>query len=378
MVPGIVFINQATGYLTIDIVNKFTSDFENVVLITGSIRVQDIQLDPKVKIEYIALYDRGNNIRKAISWIIGSIQIFILLRFKYTRYDKFFFTVPPTAYLMASWFNGNFSILVFDLYPEALCANGFSNNGLLYKWWENRNRKVFKCSYRIFTLSEIMSSAIKRYSPGRDVIVIPNWSAFSHLKPIKKGNNIILRREGFRDKFIVQYSGNIGVTHNVETLIDVANCLRCEKGIVFQIIGRGEKMNQIARMISEKALSNCILLPFRKDEELFESLCAADLAVIILDPKTPNISIPSKIYNIMAAGLPVMAIASYGSGLADLVVNHNIGKVLEKNDIQGMCSFVIKLRNDSDLRRMYTSNSIKASLLYTSDNAGKYLQSYIQ
>lgn len=376
MTQGIVFINQATGYLTIDIINEFTRDFDNVVLVTGSVRVQDTMLNPRVKIENITKYDRGNNLKKAISWLKGTYQIFFLLKFRYNRYDKFYFTVPPTAYLMAPWFNGKFSILVFDLYPEALNANGLSKKGLLYRWWAKRNGKIFNKSHRIYTLSEAMRSGINRYSPGKDVRVIPNWSAFSNLEPVKKENNKILRREGLNGKFIVQYSGNIGVTHNVETLIDVADFLKGEKGIFFQIIGRGERSNEIGRRISEKKLTNCMLLPFRDDGDLFESLCAADLAVIILDDRTPDISIPSKIYNIMSAGLPVLAIAFSGSGLSDLVVSHKIGRVYEKNDIKGMGQFILELNNNAHLRNEYSVNSMETSGIYTSDNAGMYLRSY--
>jgi hypothetical protein len=91
----IVFINQATGYLTIDIVNAFAEYFDEVVLITGSVRVQDTPLDHRIKIVKIVRYDRGNNFKKMISWIVASFQIFLLLRFRYNSYDKFFFTVPP-------------------------------------------------------------------------------------------------------------------------------------------------------------------------------------------------------------------------------------------------------------------------------------------
>ena len=106
MAGKIVFISQASGYLTIDIINRFVSDFDKVILITGSVRIQDTPLDPHIRVEMIMRYDRGNNFRKGFSWIIGSLQIFFLLKFRYNKYDKFFFTVPPTAYLMAFWFSG--------------------------------------------------------------------------------------------------------------------------------------------------------------------------------------------------------------------------------------------------------------------------------
>ncbi|MGQ3088141.1 hypothetical protein, partial [Flavobacterium sp.] len=81
----IVFINQATGYLTIDIINEFAKDYDEVALIAGSIRVQDIPLDRKVKWSKITKYDRGNPKKKFLSWLIGTIQIFFLLLFRYRR-----------------------------------------------------------------------------------------------------------------------------------------------------------------------------------------------------------------------------------------------------------------------------------------------------
>ena len=374
----IVFINQATGYLTIDIVNAFAEYFDEVVLITGSVRVQDTPLDHRIKIVKIVRYDRGNNFRKMISWVFASFQIFLLLKLRYNSYDKFFFTVPPTAYLMALWFRGRFAVLVFDLYPDALRANGFREEGLISLLWGRRNQKVFLNAHRIYTLSDAMKTGISRYGANMNVRVIPNWSAFSHLIPISKENNNILRRDGLQGKFIIQYSGNIGVTHNVETLIEVADNLRDETEIVFQIIGRGDRINEIARQIIDNELTNCILLPFRADEELYESLCEADLAVIILDDKTPDISIPSKIYNIMSAGLPVLAIASPDSGVGDLVNSHQIGEVFEKNNIAGMSQFIRELKCNSGKRSFYSSRSLDASGIYTSKNAGLYLSSYIE
>ena len=75
----IVFINQATGYLTIDIINSFAGHFDDISLIAGSVRVQDIELNKKVKWRKIVKYDRGNPTRKLLSWIIGTIQIFFIM-----------------------------------------------------------------------------------------------------------------------------------------------------------------------------------------------------------------------------------------------------------------------------------------------------------
>jgi glycosyltransferase involved in cell wall biosynthesis len=376
MAGKIVFINQATGYITIDIINEFVKDFDDVALITGSIRVQDTELDPSVNVKYISRYNRGNNLKKALSWLSGTIQICFLVKTRYRKHDVFYFTIPPTAYLLASRGRSLFSLMVFDLYPEALKANGFSEEGQIYKMWARQNRRKFAQAHRIYTLSENMKSQILGYSPGSDIRVIPIWSAFSDKKPVPKSENRIIKGEGLEGKFVVLYSGNIGVTHNVETLVELADILRDHTGIEFMIIGRGERSTVIRDLIAEKKLTNCRLRPFRNDDELYESLCSADLAVVILDDKTADISVPSKTYNIMAAGVPLLAIASGNSEISRIVSHYQIGRAFEKNDLKSMCEFILKMKNDVPIREMLSSNSLKAARDFTASNAVKFLEYY--
>lgn len=372
----IVFINQATGYLTIDIINKFTEEFDEVALVTGSIRVQNIQLNNKVRISTITRYDRSNTFRKAISWLAGTTQIFFLLKLKYRDFEKFFFTIPPTAYLMAQHLRPPFTITIFDLYPDALKANGFGERGTLYRWWLRRNEMIFPKAHRVYVLSENMKSRVLEYSERTDVRVVSNWSAFSGSTPVKKSMNKFLKGDSLEGKFVIQYSGNIGVTHKVETLVEVAIKLRFNKEIEFQIIGRGGRSQVIDKLIVINGLENCNLLPFRNDDELYESLCSADLAVITLVDKTTDISVPSKVYNIMAAGLPIMGIVPLNSEIAQIVNKYNLGKVFNDEDINAMCDFILYLKQNPEEWNKYSQNSLQAAREFSSANASKYLEHY--
>lgn len=376
MPAKIVFINQATGYLTIDIINSFTEKFEEVALITGSIRVQNKQLNPSVKVSKIVRYNRGNTFWKAVSWIFGTIQILFLLKFRYSDFEKFFFTIPPPAYLLSLGFDSSFSVAVYDLYPEALKAYHFKESGLLYQWWCKKNEKIFSKAHRVFTISQNMKTKLLSYSRQADIRIISNWTAFTGYTPIPKERNHIRMNDGLINKFVIQYSGNIGITHNVETIIEVAENLRHEPTLVFQIIGRGERSNHIRSLIEGKHLTNCILLPFRKDEDLYESLCAADLAVVTLEEKTVDISVPSKLYNIMAAGLPIVAIAPLSSSTAEMITQFDTGLAFNKINIQGMCDFIMDLVHNPDLLKRYSDNSLKASEYFLEKNAFRYLQEY--
>jgi glycosyltransferase involved in cell wall biosynthesis len=371
----IVFINQATGYLTIDIINEFSKIFDDVALITGSIRIQNDKLHEKVKVDWICKYDRGNSVLKAISWIRGTIQIQYLLRRKYLDYERFYFTIPPTAYLFAEKYRTPFSIAVYDLFPDTLRISGIRSKSLLSRWWAERNKKVFSKAWRIYALSHRMECRILKYTSNK-VHVIPNWTAFSGYIPISKEENQIIKREQLGDKFIVQYSGNIGSTHNVETILEVAELLRDLRDIEFQIIGRGDRTKKIGEIINRNDLKNCKLLPFRKDDELFESLCCADLAVVTLDERTADVSVPSKIYNLMAAGVPIMAIADGKSAVAEIIKTNDMGKSFKMNDIQGMRDFIVEMKETPNLRFRFAEGSYKASKNHTKRNAAEYLRIY--
>ena len=376
MKRDIVFINQATGYLTIDTVNSFAGHFNKVALITGSVRVQDIELDSKVEVSKIIKYDRGNNFRKMFSWLIGTLQIYALLLTKYRSFEVVYYTVPPTAYLLAGILKSNFSIVIYDLFPDALKIKGFSENSFIYKWWARKNAQVFAKARIIVTIGKSLKQKVLAYAPGAKVEVIPNWSAFSGNHPIAKEQNTCIKSEGLQGKFVVQYSGNIGVTHNVESVVELAEALKSHADIEFLIIGRGERKSVIKNLIESKNLSNCRLLPFRKDEELYESLCVADLALVTLDDKTPDISVPSKMYNLMAAGVPIMAIAALNSSIAEIIAQYQLGKTFERINIEGMKNYVLELKNNPDTRKHLADNSLEASQNFTKCNADRFLEFY--
>jgi len=372
----IVFINQSTGYLTIDVINQFTPHYDKVALIAGSVRVQDVPLDEKVGVSYILKYNRGNALKKTITWLFGTMQIAFLLLTRYRSFEVVFITIPPTAYLFAPLLKRKYSIIIYDLYPDSLTAFGLNSSSLLSRWWSRKNRKIFTAAHRVYTLSDSMKDAVLNYAPNCNVHVIPNWSAFSGMKPIAKKENRFLKEGDMADKFIVQYSGNIGFAHHVESIVNLAEELKEDGDLFFMIIGRGKRIDEINEMIEQKGLSNIVLIPFRKDEDLFESLCSADLAVVTLDDKSPNISVPSKTYNILAAGKPLMVIASEESEIARLVKKHQNGRTFLSSDYQGMRSFIMELKNNPETYVRLSELSLQASKEYSSRNAARYLDIY--
>lgn len=373
----IVFVNQATGYLTIDIINRFADEFDSTALIAGSIRVQDVELNKKVKWAKIARYNRGNPIKKFLSWLLATIQIFFLLLFRYRRYEIFYITIPPTAYLLSLLLPNKFSVLVYDIYPESLKIHKIKDSNWIFRLWAMCNKKLFKKAHRIFTIGDGMKNILGKYVNHEKILVIYNWSGFTEIKPVAQDINPFIKAQSLSGKFIVEYSGNIGYTHNLETLLEVARKFREDPQIVFLIIGRGERFHHMKDFVHTNQLHNCKLLPFQPDSEIQNSLSAANVSIVILDERVASYSIPSKTYNLLAIGSAFLVIGSPEAELAKFVENYDIGRTFSQKDILGIVEFIKELKEDSKIIDHYKKNALKASSCFTYHNAGKYLEYYL-
>jgi glycosyltransferase involved in cell wall biosynthesis len=374
----IVFVNQATGYLTIDIINSFAAHFNTISLITGSIRVQDVQLNEKVIISRITKYNRGGKFKKALSWLIGTLQTYFLLVFKYPDHEIFFTTLPPPAYLLIFLLRKRkFAILFYDLYPESLKIVNIHEGSVIYKIWGMLNKKILNRATCVFTLSEGMMNNLQQYVLKNNIVAIPNWSGLSfNLSDIPDPNPFRLENN-LHDHFLVEYSGNIGYSHKVEILVELAGILESEKDLVFLIIGRGERFQYINDLIRSYGLTNCLTLPFIADDQIKYSLSAADLSVVMLDDRAPAMSVPSKVYNLLKVGSPIMGIGSPDSELAKLIAENGNGINFMPAELHQMADFILQLKNDPQQLDSLRTKSLAASKKYTPDNSRKYVQYYL-
>ena len=373
----IVIVNQATGYLTIDIVNSFALHFDEVDLIYGGIRVQDVPLHPKVRLRRVVKNSRVSHVRRFFAWIISSIQIFFLLLFKYRQHEIFYFSLPPFAYLGSLLLPNRFSLLMFDVYPDVLKMLNIRETHFVYKIWARWNKKLFAKAHRVYTIGGSLANLMAQYAPIEKIHVIPLWTGLANILPVPKKENSFIAEHGLQGKFIVQYSGNIAGTHNIESLLEVAKIMKAQKDILFLIIGRGQKMPLVTKTIKENGLDNCMLLPFQPDNVIRYSIAAADLSVVLIEEKIAEVSIPSKLYNIMAVGSVVLSISPKNSEINKLVVKYNIGANFQHDEFRQMAEYILKVKSSPELIRQYRANSIEASKNYTATNAHKYIEIYL-
>lgn len=374
----LVIVNQAVNYLTIGFANAFKERFDEVAVVTGSIHAQGEELDDSIGVRFINRWYERPAWKKAGSYLLALARMWWLLMTRYRRYEVLFVSVPPMGYLLNLVLPHRFSMVIWDVYPDVFKIAGMQEDHLVFRVWSALNRRSFDKAWRIFTISEPMAEVLARYTERSRLIVHPIWSIFQDNLRIPVAENSFVNEHGLADKFVVQYSGNIGATHNVEVLIDVAECLKDEERILFQIIGRGPRQPVIERLVAERSLGNVQMLPFQSDEMFPFSLSAADIGVVNLHESVGRGSVPSKTYNLMSFGIPCLYIAAEDSELARYARHYGHARCFRASETDDIADFVRSLAASEDQHRHMRDLALSAATDFRRSNADRFVDSYFE
>lgn len=375
MEKKLVIACQSCGYLLKDIANAYANADYDVTVMTSSDSQRRIEktLKGSVKMRTVITYDRSSPAKRIFTWLVSAIQMLFMIGFLYRKSKVLYVSNPPVGPLLPLVLHNRFSLLIWDIYPDVLVnQHVISNENVIARWWRNSNRKVYKKAEYVYTLSDGMKKCLSVYVNDEKIKVIPLWPDNSDLHYVTKRDNLFIKENYLEGKFIVMYSGNLGNTHRMDVLVDVAKKIH-EDDIVFVLIGEGGKKKIIEQRIEAEGVKNVLLLPYQPYDFLSHSLSAADIAVITLDSVSSQMSVPSKTFNMMSLGAPLMCIASPDSELGNIVKKYQVGELFHPENIDGITEFVLSMKNDEVLRRHYADNSLKASREFSVDNANKFV-----
>jgi glycosyltransferase involved in cell wall biosynthesis len=242
-------------------------------------------------------------------------------------------------------------LLIHDVYPETLIAAGWTRPGsLLARALGGLTRRLYASVARIVVLGRDMKALVERklHGSGHGIAVIPHWGDVDEIRPATRERNPLLERLGLVSKFVVQYSGNMGRTHAIETVVEAVRRLRDTPDVHFLFIGFGAKRAWLEATVVQEGLANVTVLPLVPRAELVTSLGACDVALIPFVPGMAGISVPSRMYNVMAAGRPILAAADPDSELAQVVTEEDLGWVVPPGDAERLAQAVREARADRE------------------------------
>ncbi len=367
---SIVLVNQSTGYLTVDVCNAFAKKYDEVKIIAGRVSSYPRSLDPKIEVIPICKYNKSSIAKRLYSWIKGSLQIKKYLKNLDSSVDVLYFTNPPMSYLWADKMKNKFGIVEYDIYPDAL--RNVKCPSFIINWWSKRNKQIFKRASGIITLGEGMKEQLTKYCEPEIIKVIHNWGAQNNAQLVNEEDNVFVKKHNLKGKFIVLYSGNIGYTHNVESIIDMAEKLKGNNDIVFVIIGEGGKKETLIKMAKDKSLDNVLFSDYLPSEDVKYSMSCANLGVVTLTKETALVSVPSKTYNLLSYGIPLLNISTPDSELGKIITQTGCGESFEPDDIAGISKYINSCISNKTVYEKYRQSAKKAGKMFTSANADGY------
>lgn len=376
MGKSVLLANQSTGYLMVDIVNAYVQSgkYDRVELFAGEINIRPSVPDSSVHVIKTVKYDKSSTLKRLLTWVGAFVHLLWVVWRRSKHCHLVLVSNPPLNVFVPLFTRKKFSFIVYDLYPDSLFSQGFvKRNSFLGRWWMTKNKQIFAKADCVFTLSEDMKKAVAQYVAEDKIKIVYNWAHNEHIRPIDKKENVFLTDLKLQDKFIVLYSGNMGMTHDIDVLVDVADRLKENEKIHFLFIGEGAKKAVVEEKVARYGLKNCSVLPYQPLEVLPYSMGAADLAVVTTDAKQSGLSVPSKTYTYLATGAALLCLAEDNTELARLTRERRIGRCFVSQELGGIAGYILQMVSDRRLLQEYKDNSRKTSLMYTPENAQQYV-----
>lgn len=187
----------------------------------------------------------------------------------------------------------------------------------------------------------------------KGITLISNWADGSLIKPLMPAENTLRKAWNLGEKFVVGYSGNLGMAHDAEAFLRVAEHLRDDQKIVFLFVGGGGRLDAFRQEVEDRQLTNVRFEPYQPREKLGLSLTVPDLHMVSLLPILEGLIVPSKFYGALAAGRPIAFIGDAQGELAREITGAHCGGVFASSDTLGLATFIANLaRNSKDAASM--------------------------
>jgi len=219
-------------------------------------------------------------------------------------------------------------LLMHDLYPDVLVMAGvLQPRSIVTRMIHVANSLMFSALNAVVTIGRDTERRLLQYrGMTRDKICfIPNWATLvPGVRPISAENSY----RPAAARFVVGLSGNLGFTHDPAVVFDAARLMRGEGDIHFLLSGWGIGFEQLREMQSKASLPNITLVERVADDELEEFLSAADIWLIPYRQNVAGVSVPSRFYNLLALGRPVIIVAEPDAEVAQTIAEHGVGWVV--------------------------------------------------
>lgn len=310
----------------------------------------------RIRVPEFSKSNKKSRIKNILTYFFGAMNITL----KVGAMDYIFSISQPPILggLLGVWGkwikHAKYIYNIQDFNPEQVLAVGYSKNKLITNamMWLDK----FSCrqSDLIITVGRDLVETVKQRFKNRKVprtVMINNWTDEKEIFPLPKEHPKVIefkKRYGLDDKFVIMYSGNIGLYYDLENLMKVLKQFRkgytltgiYEEGprtkdgreVVFAFVGAGSVLDKLVLYTQNHHFENVIFIPYQEKSDLIYSLNAGDVHWCVNAKGIKGVSCPSKVYGIMAAGKAIIGVLEKGTEVRSLIEESNCGKCCDPGD----------------------------------------------
>lgn len=341
-------VEIATGNIATEIAYKFSSTYE-VHVICGpagyekGTKISSSSLNSDIIIHRVDHFDFDKNHKlKRLMRVIGISLSMFYIGLKIQKKDKVFlisnpaFIIPFFA-LLKILKGFKYSLLMHDVFPENLVVGGYlRQRSVIYKGLEAIFIKSRATAEKIVVLGRDMKDLIVSKLPVKsktEVIIIPNWADVTSVYPKRQR-----RFEQDMRKVIFQFAGNHGVLQGLDRLLKIISMVS-NPNVHFVFAGSGAMKDKLVDYAKIKKIENITFLDAFPRNELNGYLNSCDVGIVSLSEKLFGVGVPSKSYNIFAAGRPILFLGNLKSEIALFVSENKVGWAFDYSDEDGILNF---------------------------------------
>lgn len=323
----------------------------------------------RIRVPEFSKTDKKSRVKNIVSYFLGAMGA----TFKVGKMDYVFSISQPPILggLLGVWGkwvkHAKYIYNIQDFNPEQVMAVGYTKSKLITDVMMWLDKFSCKQSDLVITVGRDLVKTLEERFKGKKVpktVMINNWIDETEIYPLEEDNEKVVafkKKYGLDGKYVIMYSGNIGLYYDLERLIEVVG--RFKPGtktadgreVVFAFVGAGSVLDTLVLYVEEHNMDNVIFIPYQDKADLVYSLNAGDIHWCVNAKGIKGVSCPSKYYGLAAAGKPVIGVLESGSEIRCLIEDTSGGLCCEPGEydqVEENIRWFIKNANSGELKAM--------------------------
>jgi len=309
------------------------------------------QLSKKIRIHRVKLpaFDKNRLVSRLLRMLLLTLAMGWKAIRKVRSGEQVVLVTNPAFLLLLFGFIRKFkrfkyTLIVHDVFPENMVPAGLAKEtSFLYKLLLKGYNAAYNAADHLVVLGEDMKELISRkVEQNKKISIIPNWADLDEIEPIANFDKNAYLGCDVKDKIVIGFAGNIGRAQGMEEFIK-SYIKAANPHLVLSIIGNGAMKAWLEQYVKEKGSTSIYFLGNKPRGEQIQFLNACDIGLVSLRKGMYGLGVPSKTYNIMAAGKPVLFVGDLGAEVSLYISQYGCGWAFDWSDEKSLVQFLAGL-----------------------------------